>query len=146
MFSFLFQVDTLRGEAGGRNASEATRRVLYALFSKRCAVQVNWSGRNRDNETSNSKYGLSKMKLAQVIMDTVRTRFQMSETPNCVIHKAVMNWLRNSRDLHGGRKERKNKKKNDSADIENIDKFNDSQNSNERSLLSDSQVSQDIFL
>ena len=85
------------------------------------------------------------MKLAQVIMDTIRTRFPHSETPNDVIHKAAMNWLRNSRDLHGGRKERKNKKKNDSADIENIDNFNDSQNSNDRSLLSDSQGSQDIF-
>ena len=78
-------------------------------------------------------------------MDTVRTRFEISETPNYVIHKAAMNWLRNSRDLRGGRKERKNKKKNDSADIENIDNFNDSQNSNERSLLSDSQGSQDLF-
>ena len=85
------------------------------------------------------------MKLAQVIMDTIRTRFPHSEAPNDVIHKAAMNCLRNSRDLHGGRKERKNKKKNDSADIENIDNFNDSQNSNDRSLLSDSQGSNDIF-
>ena len=38
-----------------------------------------------------------------------------------------------------------NKKKNNCADIENIDNFNDSQNSNDRSLLSDSLGSDDIF-
>ena len=50
------------------------------------------------------------MKLAQVITDTIRTRFPPIETPNDVIHKAAMNWLRNSRDLHGGRKDRKKNK------------------------------------
>ena len=51
------------------------------------------------------------MKLAQVIMDAIRTRFPHSEIPKDVIHKAAMNWLRNSRDLHGGRKEKRTKRK-----------------------------------
>ena len=48
--------------------------------------------------------------------------------------------------MAGERTEKKtNKKKHDIADIENIDYFNDSQNSTDKSLLSDSQGSTDLF-
>ena len=82
------------------------------------------------------------MKIAQVIMDTVRTRFGDIETPNYVIHEAAMNWLRNSRDLHGGSQDTKNKTRHYVADS---DYFYDSQKSNEKPLVSHSQGSTDIL-
>ena len=84
------------------------------------------------------------MKLAQVIMDTIRTRFPHNEAPNDVIHKAAMNCLRNSRDLHGGRKKERTKRKMIVRTLRILN-FNDSQNNNDRSLLTDSQGSNDIF-
>ena len=85
------------------------------------------------------------MKIAKVIMDTVRTRFGDIETPNHVIHEAAMNCLRNCRDLHCGSKDTKNKIRHYVAETENSDYSYDSKKSNEKSVVSDSQGSTEIL-
>ena len=72
-------------------------------------------------------------------MESICTRFTRIETRKDVIHKVAMNWLRNSRDWHAGRKERTKRKIHGNEDNLNSDNFNNSQNSTDKSFVSDSQ-------
>ena len=77
---------------------------MSTLFSKNCAQKLNWCGRNRD-PNSPQKFGLKAMRLTEVIIKVVRIRFPDASTHT--IEKSCMNWLRNSRDMLGGRKARR---------------------------------------
>ena len=100
---FILQRDTLRLEAGGHTPAECMRRVLCTLFSKPCALSLNWCGRNRD-EKSSKKCGLKGIKISQVLFGVIRARFHTATTD--VLEKAAMNWLRNARDLQGSSRAR----------------------------------------
>ena len=91
-------------EAGGYTPAECTRRVLATMFTKKCAQNMNWCGRNRE-ELTNKKVGLKGLTLSQVMINVIRNRFEKTTTD--VIEKSAMNWLRNSRDMLGGRKDRR---------------------------------------
>lgn len=103
---------------------------MSTLFSKNCAQKLNWCGRNRD-PNSPQKFGLKAMRLTEVIMKVVRIRFPDASTHT--IERSCMNWLRNSRDMLGGRKARRpsssSDPKNDghNSDGENSQNSQDSQ-------------------
>ncbi|CAG7819022.1 unnamed protein product, partial [Allacma fusca] len=84
------------GSVGGTTVEKITASILMKLFSRQFALEVNYTGQNRNHAFKDSK-------LHHILIDCVRQHFPGKTVDEKCINKAIQNWFRGAKDRYGGR-------------------------------------------